>query len=757
MSIDPFADFYVEDEETVDDQSIKTPTASIESENIDVTESNQQDPFTNFYVSDEDESITTKPKQEKTLLSEKIKGGIEKGARISGQAALGTIQRFTFPYDLAAIFAKKTGELAAPQRFREHLFSQIEDLLDKKVSGNFKSEDQERYDYLVDLIKNPEKTKQFTQIETPSFDVGSLIEKAADTFGVDISPQGADEMAARWYGFIKNPSKVKDLFQNPNNLTKLQSIAKSILPTSKEAVRSASAGTLLQYAADNEFGPMGTMAMALIGDLGPSIVGGGAEGIKKLSELRPSDVTEGLKKGSAALISKLTSESKKAIQSDLIKSFRESGIQADLGSVTGSKLIKWVQTTLKNSHLGGEDLEKFQKSLTKNIVKEYENIAEQLGEVSYRSNFEAGQAMKEGIAGAKKTEKAIHRELYSDAMDAAGEQEIYAGNVASQINELEQKLIPGSLKSSDQQQVLNVLAKIKKDVTAPDGTIKASSVKDLVNNKIALNDVINYEVEGGAKELLKNITKEIDKALEGFGAEKNEFGELFKTANKKFSEYAKLYRGKTLGDVNALQDPTKVFAKMSTPHGVREVEKALGKTTEGRELFGKLARHKLEEVIGNNLVDSTTQQANLGTFSKLLEKGQNRDLVRSLVGESSLQKLQKLQYASGRLAESAQKFFNASKSGYQASNMAITAGLIYDFTQLLAGNPWPAVRSLGIWSSSKQMAKLISDPEYIKLIEEAMMTSERGTSSSMSSIADKLVNKSKELLKSTKEQYPSLQ
>ena len=165
---------------------------------------------------------------------------------------------------------------------------------------------------------------------------------------------------------------------------------------------------------------------------------------------------------------------------------------------------------------------------------------------------------------------------------------------------------------------------------------------------------------------------------------------------------------------------------MNSVSGIRTLGNILSKTHEGREIFDGLKKMKLDDVIGNNLVDSTTQQVKLGTFSKLLQKGKNRELIKEVLKPEAFKRLERLQKNAGRLAEAADKFYNASKSGAVAADAAILYKGVSDIANLLYGNPWPIMKTSGGLLGARKLSQLLADPEFLKLTEEAILASEKG-------------------------------
>lgn len=672
---------------------------------------------------------------------------VDKGQRLLTQGAIGAIQRSTAAYDIPAILTRKIAIANAPSELRESIFSDIENLQERKAAGEWSKAHQEEYDALVDLIKHPKKMEKFIPKEEdiPHFDVGGLIEQGAQKFGVDLTPKGADEMALRWIGFIKNPVKAQELLKNGVNPKNAKEILKALAPTGKEALRGAGAGTAIQYAAEAELGPIGGMAAAIIGDIAPSLALKSGAATANFSR----NPIKNTKQGIAKTVAAFTPKDKLGLQKSLIKEFKDAGIQADAGTITGNNLVKWIQSTLNQSALTSEPLEKFKKSLTDSIVSEYSKIAGELGESVYQSKYEAGEALKSGIKEARDIDLNSARESYVAAKNRAGDIQVDGFSIGTLIEELEKSLEPGSFKSAEQKAVLDILDQVKKDVMTSDGLPRSAKIKSLINDKIALNDAIDYEVQGGTKSLLKRVVQEVDKTISSHGKTDPVFAQKWQEANSKFAKHSKVFRGKTISDTLKTQDPSAIFQKISTPHGIEEIRKGLSVSPEGRQLFKQLSRHKLEELIGQNLINSTTNQLNYGTFSKLLEKGQNRQIVKSLLGEESLKKLERLQGISGKLAETGQKFLNTSRSGVHVTDLGVAGKIAIDVGNALLGNPWPLAVSGGGLLASKRIASLLADPEFLQLLEEAV-TESNGPSAAFKNAGLRLAEKVKSLEESAK-------
>ena len=425
------------------------------------------------------------------LTNKPERSGLEQGARVAGQYALGAAENALLPYEIGA--ASLASKEAQNIPYRENLGEELDQLMHQKASGQWTLEDEQFLQHIQEQIADPRKSMEFAQ--TADVGVRKLAEKIT---GQDLHPEGVLEKAASWAGFVKNPAKLSEVFKTG---VKLPEIIKAIAPTGREALRGVGAGAALEAAEQGNFGPIGTMAAVVVGDVAGHGLGAGLAGAKKL-------LTQP-KKTLAQVAAAFTPKDKRQLQQDIIKDFRNAGIQADLGSITDSNLIKWTQSRLAQSGLAGKALDEFRHELTDQVKREYKELADGLGNAKFTTSFEAGEVVKESLKKMRDADLAESRQLYTNANKALKENAFVDPNrLANAIGKLEKELKPGAIKSGEQQSVLNALEKLKRDIYDSEGNLMYARVKDLMNNKIALNDIINYEVQGGAKQLLKGIVSE---------------------------------------------------------------------------------------------------------------------------------------------------------------------------------------------------------------------------------------------------------
>lgn len=691
------------------------------------------------YSPEEINNFLSKSQSKAPTQAQPRKNLIESGARALGQFGIGAAEAGTLGLSLPAIAGKAFVQVpgVAETLYRERLFEDIEEMGQKKRSGQWNDEDEKYLQNALELVRDPDKMKKFIPEDIQSFDTGSLLEKAFESVGIDMKPENMAEQAVRWVGFIKDPRKLFELSKLGIDLIKgpekWKHYIKALMPTVKEASRGIGAAAALEVAADNNLGPLGTMTAAIIGDIAGGGIPGAVKGAVEFAKHPIQSTKAGLAKGVASGTKLITKPQELKIKQDLIEQFRAAGIQADLGSITGSNLIKTMQARLTQSGLVGDALDAFRKDLTNQIVGEYGKLANELGEARFSTIHDAGVALKEGVEKARDVDLSGIRQLYKETREFGKGKNVTfeIPELAKKIEALESELAPGAIKSPETQKVMREIESLKSELFDSNGNLKPVPVSNLLNNKINLGDIIDYDVQGGAKQLLKGIVKDIDNALLKYGSQDREFLKKYVTSNKRFAKHAKTYRNDQISKLLKNQDPSTLMNQMNSVEGVRNIKNALGESIQGKNLFNDLKRAKFEDVVMKNMVDGATEQLKMGKFSNILEKGKNREVIRELLGEGNFHRLERLQNATGKLAESAQKYFNASKSGTTAIDAALVTKALFDMASMMSGNPWPFMKTAGTFYGARRLAKLITDPVFLKTVEDGLLAGERGNTKAL--------------------------
>jgi len=174
------------------------------------------------------------------------------------------------------------------------------------------------------------------------------------------------------------------------------------------------------------------------------------------------------------------------------------------------------------------------------------------------------------------------------------------------------------------------------------------------------------------------------------------------------------------------ESPEKLMARMNTQQGIKKTRHSLSIDEEGKKLFNELARLKLDEMIRKNLTTSMTDQVKLGTFSNLLKSAESQAVVKELVGPEAYARLRNLQGLSAKLSDSADMFFNASKSGATVADIAIISYGINGAIAALQGNPFMLAQTFGLVAGMRISARLLADPVFLKFLEEAILINPTG-------------------------------
>lgn len=663
---------------------------------------------------------------------------LEQSGRIASQFAVGAAENALLPYEFAA--APLASKESQSITYRENLFEDLERLEEQKQTGVWDQQDQKLYDSILDQIKNPEKAEQF--VKTADIGVRGLAEKAT---GVDLHPEGILEKAAAWKGFLTNPKSIKEIGKiglKPKNLANFFG--------GKDTFRSLGAGIALELAEDGNFGPIGTIGSAIVGDL----IGGGTRGLVKGITKTITSPKQSLAKAAA----KFTPKEKLDLQKDVIKSLRENDLPANLGTLTENKFIQGMEAKLSQSSLSGEAPEKLKKAMMDQIKSEYKAVADSVGETRFQTLHEAGEVTKEALTRARDADKKIHSTLYDKARARLSpESVVNASNVARAVKKIENNLTLGALKSPEQKKVLDVLDTIKKDLYDQSGKLQQVSVQKLMNNKTALHDIIDYEIQGGQKQLLKNIAAEIDRSILMYGVKDKEFLKNITSANKKFIDHVKTYRNDNIDRILRSQDPMTAMNKMNTVQGIRELKAALSKYPEGNQIFNDLARTKLDMMIGNKMSDNISEQVKSGKFANLLKNPKDAQIVKELLPKDAHSRLLSLMKNVGKIEEVGRKFLNASKSGTTLIDAGLIGNAMLKFAAIFSGNPWPFLKAGGAYLGARSMSKLVYDTNFLKMVEDAILASEKNDLDLLMNIGKSLESYLKQSLPAAGEQLKSSQ
>ena len=311
----------------------------------------------------------------------KERGLLEKAARLPMQTGLASIQSKVLPWEFG------TASLAQPQaqsaEYRHQLAEDIQHLRWLDSLGIADEKDKELLESFENQFRDIRQTAPF--VKTADLSVPGIFQSVT---GIDTHPEGYLETAAQWLGFLKDPVKG---FQEGKNLiqgtTSLKEISKNLIPGTK-ALRAATAAGAIEAAEQGGYGPIGTMTAAIVGDL----VGGQIPKVGQAASKTGKAVAKTVKnpkESVAKLVAKTSKGADKELISELSKDAKELGIPLDAGTLTGSNLVKTIQTKAAQSGIVGESLDNFRKDMSSQIKEAYTSIADEIGEIKFETSRQA--------------------------------------------------------------------------------------------------------------------------------------------------------------------------------------------------------------------------------------------------------------------------------------------------------------------------------------------------------------------------------
>lgn len=579
------------------------------------------------------------------------RSALEKVGRVGAQVALGAAEMAALPYELGIALPLGSPEYFANMK-REDMGSHLEYLAEKnfgKPSEKWPEEDRKQLDFIMDRMEHPEKVYEDVKDQPLDISIRGLASKAT---GIDFHPEGFWEKAANWLGFIKNPTNIKELAKSGLNPKKIAE-AIGIGPT--EIFRGASAGTALQMAEEGNYGPVGTIAAAIVGD----IAGHAPRAVKYLAANPKQAIAE-----VTNLVTGANSE--KNLIKQVLSDAEKSGIQLDAGTLTNSNIIRMIQARASQSALTGKALENFQKQLSEQFIEQYKGIVDHLGEVAFDNNYQASEAIKgflkneesnlfqqygpgeappsrslqgrvavepesqyqqeflnriapeetrstyqggENLKTAAEDIKAPIKEEFNQRWTdlnreieaiPAGPQAELANILDVFVRDNQGSLLLGE--SAAEARVLKAAEELRNRLMTPEGGFIGISLRDLMKTKTTLGDIANWEFGGSNfQSQFKTLNREIDQAIERTLQRTNpELRNAYETLNAEYSTYKDLFENKNVlplfepknQDYNAIWNQ---YA--NNPDKLRSLEDIFHASPRGQELANQVKRDFAQRVI----------------------------------------------------------------------------------------------------------------------------------------------------------------
>jgi hypothetical protein len=315
-----------------------------------------------------------------------------------------------------------------------------------------------------------------------------------------------------------------------------------------------------------------------------------------------------------------------------------------------------------------------------------------------------------------------YRSLYKQA------EKVLPENIRSdpRIGQAIQKIIDSTLKKlrSDlgtpaKDALYKRLERLKESWSSPEMLEGYIPIKNIIDAKQDLNQVIKYELKGGVDKLLEPLAGATRNAIQYYGRNYNhEFLNRFNRAEKLFAENARTFRkDPTLRALAKGDSPEKVFGKMNTVKGIRDLERTFGKSLEGKEAFDALKRYKLEDLLGKKLLNKKGE-ISWGKASGMLKEPKTRDLALELVGPENFKKLRDMTKVAEGIEEGLRKFLNTSHTATKHFDIALMVAFpARAIAQLFSGRPIAAAKTAAWTFTPRIAANLMTNPEFMEAVK----------------------------------------
>lgn len=303
--------------------------------------------------------------------------------------------------------------------------------------------------------------------------------------------------------------------------------------------------------------------------------------------------------------------------------------------------------------------------------------------------------------------------------------------VADQFDEIKNELIKKKSRKGakpTKEELINDIESIRdKEASLPIDVLEGT-------NK-SINSMLDYEVQGGLKNRLREIQKSVEHELDEFAKTNPKYKEYRDFAKKEHGQLAQIFRNDLAESILYGKRPEQILKAMSTPGGVHTVEKMIGKNS---ELMNALKRNKLEQWLTDKML--LGEEFRLGG-TKSIEARRNQEMFNALTSPEQRNYFKDLASIDKSIRKGMSKYLNTSGTENLKRQMGDWMGLLIEpFISILQGEPLSALTApLSPFFKSK-IAHLATDPEFIKLVQNAHRSVNTGSQSKYIRAAQELVD-----------------
>lgn len=387
-----------------------------------------------------------------------------------------------------------------------------------------------------------------------------------------------------------------------------------------------------------------------------------------------------------------------------------------------SPMINGIETKLRESSLAGRHFEKQLGNVEKKTRTAFEDIA---NNISKRQGLLPGAVADEAISQLKNIEEhatSTYNSLYSQAESAlpktAAIEQGMGKVILNTVDDLVTKLGRGA-GTPAKDALRSRLGRLATDWKQrfPNGEI---GVRDLIELKKDLNQIIKYEVKGGVDKMLNPLNNITRNAIQRYGKTNQPFSFRFNEAERHFADSAKRFRkNDAVSSLLSTQNPQQILNKMRNVKTYRELRDLYGRTKEGKAAFDDLSRYLLEDMIGSKLLNKDGK-VSWGRASGMLKDPKVREIVQEMISPQNYGKLKDIQKISSGIETGLKQFANPSGTATKSWDIALILGtIVKGMGEILTGRVIKGAKSMGYVVTPRIMARLMTNPEFIQSLTDS--------------------------------------
>ena len=398
----------------------------------------------------------------------------------------------------------------------------------------------------------------------------------------------------------------------------------------------------------------------------------------------------GVAKGIAGLPSKAIEVAGRRIgnKPDVIRAAASEGIELPPSAMTDNKALQFAESRVSQSSMAGQAYKEKIDNMNEQFINAYKSVLDNVGETNYANSQGAGLALQDKLSKARKLSQSQVGQNYEKFISAYGQSKTTPKNTLDYIEQTAQKLEKTAVPSPSKTTVLDKLKAVSENFSNKEGV----DVETLLNTKNDLNDIINYDVQGGTKQYLKGVVSNIKKDIQGLGNKNPNLVRDFTSAEESAKVNAKNFRNKLVDSMLKNERPEAVISSLNAPSDVAKLNTVAAIDTKLAPIVQEVKRLRIQQILDSKLIDATSDTPNIkpGTFSSALaeENIKQNELIKSLAGQENYNRLKNLATIAKGIASS-RKNYNFSNT----SNVAQDVGTVVTGLGGLAYGSMPAVMS----------------------------------------------------------------